>query len=374
MRILLLGEYSNVHATLAQGLRALGHTVVVASDGDSWKNYPRDIDLCRRPGFWGRLSFAWRLLWAMPKFRGFDVVQLINPLFFELKASSIRPLYHYLRKHNRAMVMGAFGMDYYWVQVNSDIRPMRYSDFNLGEALRHDAPAERERKDWIGTDKERLNREIALDCDAIVACLYEYLITYQHAEEGALSHKTQYIPLPIQVPIAVQKEESDTTHSKIKIFVGISKNRSVYKGTDVMLRAAQDLQKQYPDQVELIIAEGVPYDKYQRLLEGADLVLDQLYSYTPAMNALLAMSKGVITVGGGEEEHYALLQEKELRPIVNVEPDYQSVYEKLEELVLHPERIVTMKRQSVEFVHRHHDYIQVAKAYSELYQKVLCKL
>lgn len=374
MRILLLGEYSNVHATLAQGLRTLGHTVVVASGGDSWKNYPRDIDLSRNPGFWAKLSFVWRLLWAMPKLRGFDVVQIINPIFFDLKASSIRPIYHYLRRHNRTMVMGAFGMDYYWVQVNSDLRPMRYSDFNFGEELRHDAPAEQKRKEWIGTDKESLNREIAFDCDAIVSCLYEYLITYQNAEKGALSSKTQYIPLPIQLPVVARNQEFESTSSKVKIFVGISRNRSSYKGTDIMLKAAQDLQRQYPDQVELTVVEGIPFADYQRLLEGSDLVLDQLYSYTPAMNALLAMSKGIINVGGGEEEHYDLLQEKELRPIVNVEPTYQSVYEKLEELVSHPERIAIMKQQSVEYVHRHHDYVQVAKAYCNLYQQLLSRL
>ncbi|MEE1338450.1 MAG: glycosyltransferase family 1 protein, partial [Muribaculaceae bacterium] len=44
MKILLVGEYSNVHWTLAKGLRELGHTVTVASNGDFWKNYPRDID------------------------------------------------------------------------------------------------------------------------------------------------------------------------------------------------------------------------------------------------------------------------------------------------------------------------------------------
>ena len=43
MKILLIGEYSNVHATLAEGLRALGHEVTVISDGDGWKDYPRDI-------------------------------------------------------------------------------------------------------------------------------------------------------------------------------------------------------------------------------------------------------------------------------------------------------------------------------------------
>lgn len=47
MRILLLGEYSGLHWSLAAGLRALGHEVCVASDGCGWKNYPRDIALDR---------------------------------------------------------------------------------------------------------------------------------------------------------------------------------------------------------------------------------------------------------------------------------------------------------------------------------------
>ena len=50
MKILLLGDYSNVHATLASALRTLGHEITLASDGDSWKNYPRDVDL-KRPSF-----------------------------------------------------------------------------------------------------------------------------------------------------------------------------------------------------------------------------------------------------------------------------------------------------------------------------------
>lgn len=53
MRILLLGEYSNVHATLAEGLRNLGHTVTVVSNGDFWKDYTRDIDVSRKEGRWG---------------------------------------------------------------------------------------------------------------------------------------------------------------------------------------------------------------------------------------------------------------------------------------------------------------------------------
>lgn len=62
MRILLLGEYSNVHATLAKGLKALGHEVVLASDGDGWKNYVRDVDFSRGRGFLEKIKFLFRLL------------------------------------------------------------------------------------------------------------------------------------------------------------------------------------------------------------------------------------------------------------------------------------------------------------------------
>ena len=41
MRILLIGEFSNVHATLAESFRKAGHEVLLVSDGDDWKDYKR---------------------------------------------------------------------------------------------------------------------------------------------------------------------------------------------------------------------------------------------------------------------------------------------------------------------------------------------
>ena len=176
MKILLLGEYSNVHNTLAEGLRQLGHQVTVASNGDFWKNYPRDIDLQRTASLWGKISFAFRLLRALPKLRGYDVVQLINPLFVEIKAERLFALYRYLRKHNKRVYLCAFGMDYYWVNECRTRKPLRYSDFNLGNEVRQNADALKETADWIGTSKERLNKYIAHDCDGIITGLYEYWV------------------------------------------------------------------------------------------------------------------------------------------------------------------------------------------------------
>ena len=318
MKVLLLGEYSNVHWTLAEGLRQLGHEVTVVSNGDFWKDYPRDIDVSRPTGPLSGLRLLARISSLLPRLKGYDVVQLINPVFFELKADRLFSIYRYLRRHNRRMVLGAFGMDYYWVKVNTDERPLRYSDFNIGDTIRHDEAAERERQDWIGTAKERLNRMIAEDCDTI----------------------------------------------------GTGRNRSAYKGTDIMLRAAQAVKEKYPDRIELRIAEGVPFETYQHMMDGSDAILDQLYSYTPSMNPLLAMSKGIVCIGGGEPENYEILGEQELRPIVNVQPTYESVYTEIEKLLLHPELLPRLKQESIMYITRYHDYLKVARQYESLYQSL----
>ena len=413
MKILLLGEYSNVHWTLAEGLRTRGHHVTVLSNGDFWKNYPRDINLVRTPGKWGGVCYMARLYTMLPRLRGYDIVQIINPMFLELKAHRIWPIYRYLRQHNGKMVMGAFGMDYYWVSTCCNEKPLRYSDFNMGDQLRTDEAALRERHDWLGTEKERLNRFIAEDCDGIVTGLYEYHVCYQ----PRFPQKTQFIPYPIKLEERGERREErempnnggeekkmpqkgdangrerDMSHnidanrgdeekdyslpsplspqnSKLSLFIGINRSRSAYKGTDIMLRAAQAIKEKYPQRVNLKIAESVPFAQYQQMLNGADAILDQLYSYTPSMNPLMAMSKGIICIGGGEPENYDILGERELRPIINVQPNYESVYHELEQLVLHPKRIPELKRQSIEYIRRHHEYTKVAQQYETFYQQL----
>ena len=163
MKILLIGEYSNVHWTLAQGLRQLGCTVTVISNGDFWKDYPRDIDVSRQSGKVGGIRLMIKLWSLLPKMRGYDVVQLINPMFFELKAERLFWFYDYLRKHNKKVFLGGFGMDWYWIHTCINNKPLRYSDFNLGDKIRTDAEAIYYQKDWIGTAKEQLNKMIAED-------------------------------------------------------------------------------------------------------------------------------------------------------------------------------------------------------------------
>lgn len=362
MKILLIGEYSNVHWTLAEGLRTLGHEVTVLSNGDFWKNYPCDISLTRRYGKLGGAAYMLRLCRLLPRMRGYDVVQLINPMFLELKARWLFPVYRYLRRHNHKVFLCGYGMDYYWVKTCCEDKPLRYSDFNIGDTLRTNADALKERKDWLGTDKERLNKFIAHDCDGIITGLYEYWVCYNMA----YPHKTSFVPFPIK-PESVSPHTPAHTPSVARIFIGINRSRNEYKGTDIMLQAAEVVASKHPGRVELVKAESVPFAQYRHMMDSSDIILDQLYSYTPAMNALLAMNKGIVCVGGGEEENYRILNENQLRPIVNVQPCLESVSLALETLVTNPELITELKKQSIEYIRRHHDYIKVAQRYEAIY-------
>ena len=139
------------------------------------------------------------------------------------------------------MILGAFGMDYYWVNTCTNEKPLRYSDFNIDEKVRDNADALKERADWIGTDKERLNKYIAENCDGIVTGLYEYQVCY----EMFFPQKTKYIPFPIRLEQSELTETQRLIPDKLKLFIGISKGRSEYKGTDIMLKAAQKLVEKY---------------------------------------------------------------------------------------------------------------------------------
>lgn len=370
MKILLLGDYSNVHATLASALRTLGHEVTLASDGDSWKNYPRDVDL-KRPslGKFSSIAYYLRLLFTFRKFKNYDVVQLINPCFLPLKAERIGRFYNFLRRHNKKIFLGAFGMDHYWVKAGLDCKTFRYSDFNIGSQVRKNADNEIWICDWLLGEKGKLNQEIAEDCDGIVSGLYEYDAAYR----PRFGEKVRFIPFPIRLDneLLSQKSESlqgeNGERTKIRFFIGIQRQRHAYKGTDVMLAALERLQADFPDEVEYVTAENMPFDEYVQLLRSSDVLLDQLYSYTPAMNALQAMAQGLVVVTGGEPENYEILGETELRPIINVLPSEQSVYEQLKALVLRQDEIPLLSQQSRAYIMKHHEYLNVAQQYLDFW-------
>jgi len=364
MKVLLLGEYSNLHWTLAEGLRQLGHHVTVASDGDGFKNYNRDIDLYRKSsGIGDTFNALGKVMKNLDNFKGYDIVQLINPCFTQLNVNINRHLYRFLRKNNKKVFLGAFGIDSYWIHACMDGKTFRYSEFFVNGKETGLKDINHLKSFWLNTGIEELNNEIVRNCDGIIACMYEYYASYA----SEFSDKLAYIPFPVNLDNI--EKTNNTPSDRIKFFVGINKARNEFKGTDKLHEALIDLYAQYSDEIDITVTESIQYNQYLKIIATSDVVLDQIYSYSPAMNGLLAMSMGKVLVSGAEPEMYELLNEKDNKPIINVFPTKDDIYSKLESIVLNKQNIKQISDNSRLFVEKHHQYIDVAQQYLDFWNK-----
>jgi glycosyltransferase involved in cell wall biosynthesis len=358
MKILLIGEFSNLHSTLAEGLKLLGHDVTVASDGCKWMENDSDIFLYRSGyDFYNSIKYLGNVHNAFRKFKDYDVVQIKNPSFLDLNIRRNLNFYRFLLKNNAKVFLGAFGSDYFWEKTCLENEILKYSDMFIGEKALDIYKCE-----WLGNEFKEANIEIAESCNGIVACLYEYYKSY----EPYYNDKLEFIPLPINTDLLHYKQKG-TQQDKIKFFIGIQKLKNKLKGTDILLEELLKIQEAYPKEVLINKVTSMPWAQYVKIMSESDVILDQLYSYTPAMNGLIAMSQGLVLVGGGEPEMYELLKENNNYPIVNVYPSKEDVYNKLEKLILNKETIPEISKNSRIFIEKHHNYINVAQRYIDFW-------
>lgn len=375
MKILLIGEASFLHNTLKKGLVERGHRVTTMSDGNGWHDAPRDIDL-RRNGRWGKLGglrVVWQLLRHLPQLCGNDVVQIHNYQFVPLMYRWNTLLLRFLKFTNRRVVKGCFGDDPQIFRRQAQGVPA-YSDTYWSGQLQN-AELHRDRiAEVVEHGAEASWRKTTRMADALVACLYEYWLDYN---ESLYAAKLHYIPLPIECEEMVRWCDgemvkcvsNDAPSHPLTILIGLQPKRDFMKGAMKIATFVEEVARRHPGKVHIKYVEGVPYDEYMHLLAEADVLVDQLYSYTPSMNSLAAMARGTVVIGGGEEEYYEFIGEKTLRPIINVRPDVpdEENIAAIERALFTDGMLERMAQESIQFVHKYHDYRLVAKQYEQLY-------
>ena len=360
MRFLFIGDASNARYTLAKGLRELGHEALVIGTGGGWRQMHVDICLERGPGRLGAVRYLLRWLLLLPKLKGYDVVDFNGQFMMAFKPWLKRIFYNYIRKRNRYTVTTLLGMGHYYVKACIEAKLFRSSDFNIGDKPRTNAFAIEMAEGWLRQPEvESFSRHMAETSHLLIGTGYEYWASLYHY----FPEKTRFVPLPIDPP----KRPLDIQEAKwpVRFFIGIQKERNEEKGTDILWDVLQQLKEDYPEKVKINKAENVPYDEYCRLMEDSDILIDQLYTCY-AMNALKAMSLGIVVATVAIPEAYKLLGEKEMFPMIDLPCDREGIYRQLEQYVLCPEKLAEAKRQSVEFVNKHHHYIKVARQYASL--------
>ncbi len=368
MKVLFVGDASNLHNCLAQQLRRMGHEAVVASNGSTWMDTGRDINLLRRPGKLGAVRYVLDILRALPSMRGFDVVQLCGQLFLNLKPGKVRMVLDYLKRHNRLVVMSALGTDRVYYDACLDGHTYRYSDYRLGDKPSPyvtSAEYKAQQQDNWGKPFMKQHSDRVLDAiDGATACLWEYYAAYK----PLLGDRVTYTGIPIDVE-SLTLRPLDDEPDRVRFFIGIQRDRTVIKGTDLMLAALRRVHQARPEECEMVIAESVPYAQYVEMMRSSHVLLDQLYSYTPATNALLAMAQGLVAVSGAEPEYYELINESENQPVINVDPLVDGDIEaKLNWIIDNKHLLPQLSRSSREFVEKHNAAAVVAQRHLDLWQ------
>lgn len=369
MKILLLGDASNCHFALSQGLARLGHDVAVASHGSKWMGTGRDIDISRHPGKLGGLWFWIKLNTLLARdLRGYDVVQLCGPLFVQQKPERVRALFDQVKRHNGAVFVTALGTDSPYVDMClAPDSPLRYNEWR---AYGKPTPYAQAHPDilaaWRGEPLTGHCRYVYDRVDGAVAVLYEYYLSLLRILP---SEKAAYAGIPIDINLSNCQNAAD---GPLRVMLACHKGREAEKGADVMLPLLERFASENGDKVQFDFVQNRPFDEFSRLLQQADVVVDQLYSYTPATTALMAMADGKVVVSGGEPEYYDFIGERRLHPIINIDPaSPEHAIAALQTLADDRERLIAMGRDSREFAVKHNGAEAVARRFVDFWERRL---
>lgn len=370
MKILLIGEASFAHYMLSRGLKALGHDVTLMSGGNAWHDTLRDIDLPRdmRRGWIGGLSVLWALWRNRRRLKGYDVVHLSHYSVIPLGMKWNIRFMRYMKKHNRCLMRSCYGDDPQTIERQLAGVP-EYSEIywnGAAQNLRCNEGRIAEQRLTACVKCWNVANELS---EVIVPCLYEYYLAYN---TEAFRQKLRYIGLPIELP-AGSEVKLKGTGKVINVLVGMQAERDHIKGARRIASMVEEVRKRAPERLSIKYVENVPYNDYCKMISEADVLVDQLYSFTPSMNSLTAMARGTVVIGGGEEYFYNFIGETELRPIINVRPDVEDEVniQVICRALLTEGNVARLSRESVEFVRRHHDARKIARQFISLYKELL---
>ena len=373
MKILLLGEYSNLHNSLKKGLVELGHKVTLISSGDGFKSFESDI-LFNKPAivsssgvlkklftfiFRYPFSFYLRSLQfqsVLPKLKDYDFIQLVNEHAIGGVPWIEKRQLKRLKKQNKHMVLLCCGEDYNIIHYCLNSENLKYS--NLTPLLEDKSltPDYAYSLKYITPSFKKLSKYIEEVTIGTIASDMDYHLPLQS--------NSNYLGM-IPNPIALSKKSEGSNQKKgTTILLGINTNNYTKKGLKYFDEALTRIEKKYPN-VIIKKTTNLPFKDYMAEVKKADILLDQIYCYDQGYNALQAMAFGKVVFTGAEQAFLAYYNLKEDEVAINALPDVDYLVHKLSSLIESPKKTKTIGANAKAFVLKHHKAKEVAKKYVE---------
>lgn len=364
----MLGDYSNLHACLAKELRRRGHEVTLVSDRGVYMKTDADIELRRSSGPLGGVRYLYRIMALLPSWSGYDAVQLINPGFLRLKPGKLKRIYDILRKNNRSVFLTLCGNDHFFVKDCIDTELFRFSEFRVGKEKTPLVMCDPNRESgWLSPEQASYTKHLYDTIDGAMSVLPEYdMSARRHMDAG----KLLFTNLPIEIE-NLEFTEMDL-EGPVRILIGMRGGMEIQKGTARLLDMCRELEKEMPEKLEIKAIKDLSLKEYLDELRQSHIVIDQLYSYSPATNALQTMALGRITASGAQPEYYEYMNEK-VRPIFCLSPleGKDEIKERLRHLVLDREGLKRMAQEGRQLVERCNDVRSISPLFETHWNRLI---
>lgn len=373
MKILLIGEYNNLHRFLKDGLVKLGHDAIVVGLNDGFKKVDVDIEIYNyfeSNWFLKLLRKATKKLlkldlysisiWQQIKklelqLSGFDIVQIINETPFQCTASVETKIFNLILNANNKIFLSSCGDDHISISY-ADKQIPRYSIlspyFDNKVSKEHFSYSYK----YLKPEFRKLHLHIFKHINGVIASDLDY--------HFPLKNHPKYLGM---VPNPIKLEEFSyqlpSIEKQIVIFHGINSHNYLKKGNDIFEEALDIISSKYQDNIEIITVRSLPYKEYINSYNKAHILLDQVYAYDQGFNALEAMAKGKVVFTGAEKEWSDWYKIKADSVAINALPNAKAIAEKLEWLIQNPEKIIEISKNARAFVEKKHHNIQSAECY-----------
>lgn len=366
MKVLFIGDYSNFHACLAAELRRRGVETTIVSDGGTYMKTYHDINATRESGLLNSFKYLYHIFELSGNLSGYDVVQLINPNYASLRPGKLKFFLERLRKRNGSLFLSLAGDDHFFVKECADGNMFRYSEFAVGKDYTDFGRTHDILSGWLSSVNAEYNKYVYDIIDGAMSALPEY----DMAARPILGDRLVYTGIPIDLG-QLKYSEMVFNDDKVNLFVGFKKEYCKRKGTDILLRVAKELEAEMPADCRVFSVSNISIDDYYKLMRSSNIVLDQLYSYSPATNALAAMALGKVAATGATPEYYRYLGNDYDYPIIPLSPLDENIKETLRSYILNRGQLIYMSIKGRKLVEKNNDVRIVADRFIEHWTKTL---
>jgi len=346
MKILLVGEFSGFFKNLKIGFEYLGHNVTLMAGSDGWKKIDgADISInSKLPSIFGQISTRLKYLLYAISISKFDIIIIVNP---NIGLKYISKLFAFLLKQKSERIfLSACGTDVEYIRYGTESK-FEYWPYNNCDSTPFRSLS--------------VHKNIVNIVNGIIPTFYDYAEPWRTSIYKYKVTKT----IPLCIDTKNIKTYYPKLNGKIVFFHGL--NRECFKGTKYIRTALENMQKKYPDEIEVVIDGKMPLKDYLELMQRVDVVVDQCKAYSyGSMNSLYALSMGKVLMAGFRQEcknEYNL----EIIPkgIIHIEPSIFQIEEGIEYLIQNKNRLASLGKGNRVFVEKYHDSKLIASKYIE---------